>query len=95
MIHGAMITARKIIVTGQVQGVFFRRFVVEHALRLGINGYVVNKNDGSVEIIAEGDTESLDQFITLCKQGPKNAQVERLTVQTVAPNGYSEFKIMY
>ena len=65
---------------GQVQGVFFRRSAKEEADRLGLFGWVRNDGDGSVETLAVGSKEKLDEFVKWCKKGPSLAQVERVEV---------------
>ena len=67
-------------VTGQVQGVFFRRSAKLEAERLGIVGWVKNSDEGSVEIMAQGDKKSADEFIKWCKKGPPFAKVEKVDV---------------
>jgi acylphosphatase len=66
-------------ITGRVQGVWFRATVKERADELGIKGWVRNTDDGAVEILAEGEEDSLDQFRQWCRKGPPMAQVEELS----------------
>lgn len=68
----------RIVIIGRVQGVFFRASTRDEALRLGIGGWVRNQNDGSVEIVAEGDREQLEEFIDWCRTGPPDARVDEL-----------------
>ena len=65
-------------VHGGVQGVGFRASARYEALRLGLKGWVKNNYDGSVEILAVGPQESLEDFLAWCRQGPRWAQVERV-----------------
>lgn len=65
---------------GQVQGVFFRAYAKEMADRLGIVGWVRNNDDGSVEVLAEGPKDKLEEFVRWCKEGPSLAQVEKVEV---------------
>ena len=67
-----------IIVSGNVQGVFFRAKTKEAADRLKVSGWVKNKMDGTVEIIAEGNKDSVDRLIQWCRLGPQGAVVEDL-----------------
>ncbi len=57
-----MTETRKLVVSGLVQGVWFRKFVTDTANRLGINGWVRNAEDGTVEILAAGNPESLERL---------------------------------
>ena len=67
-----------IIVHGYVQGVFFRANAASVANRFGLTGWVKNCSDGSVEIIAEGEKEKLNELLEWCRKGPSGAQVERV-----------------
>lgn len=67
-------------VFGVVQGVFFRKTTKEKADELGVLGWVRNDRDGSVEIMASGEKNTLDQFIAWCKKGPPMAKVEEVEV---------------
>jgi len=63
-------------VYGHVQGVFFRKFVVNEALMLSITGYCRNRLDGSVEVLAEhADREVLEILLSMCWRGPRMAEV--------------------
>ncbi len=66
---------------GRVQGVGYRYFAQRQARKLGITGYIENKNDGSVYIEAYGSEENLKEFIELLKEGPPLAIVEKVIVE--------------
>ncbi len=68
----------RFLVTGRVQGVFFRASTREQALRLGLAGSAVNRPDGSVEVIASGDTAALAELERWLRQGPSSARVENV-----------------
>ena len=63
------------LILGRVQGVGFRYFVVDQARRLGLVGWTRNRLDHSVEVVAEGDTDSLEQFLTALHRGPRASEV--------------------
>ena len=65
-----------LIVTGTVQGVFFRASALEQAQSLSLTGWVKNLPDGGVEIVAEGPRYALDQLVEWCHRGPPGARVE-------------------
>lgn len=71
-------SAARFIVTGKVQGVFFRASTREQAQRLGLRGHAINLPDGSVEVIAVGDDDAIDTLERWLHQGPPMAQVERV-----------------
>ncbi len=79
-----------IVVKGRVQGVFYRASTKDEAERLGINGWVKNRNDGSVEILAEGDELVVRELIEWCKKGPPHAKVKEVKVDWEEYKG--EFK---
>ena len=64
-----------IVVSGQVQGVFFRAGTVNEAKKLGLLGWVRNNTDGSVEIVAEGARSQLEKLLEWCVHGPEGADV--------------------
>ncbi|KHF25981.1 acylphosphatase [Solemya velum gill symbiont] len=71
------------IVIGQVQGVFFRASTQQVAQQLGISGYAVNLPDGSVEVVAHGETDNLDKLKQFLGTGPKAAAVYSLVCESV------------
>jgi len=86
--------AVRIIISGKVQDVFFRKFIKEHSDRLELKGYAKNNNDG-VEAWLEGDSESINKMIELCKKGPRDAIVEKTEVIDENVNNFKNFKILY
>jgi acylphosphatase len=78
------------IVTGMVQGVNFRWFTQRRASELGLVGYVRNRPDSSVELVAEGPRESLDRLLDAVRAGPAMAAVENVNV--VWDTGTGEFR---
>lgn len=66
------------IISGRVQGVGFRYHARETARGLNVTGYVRNRSDGTVEVVAEGGEESLRQFLSWLHTGPRLAQVEKV-----------------
>lgn len=76
----------EILVNGLVQGVGFRYFVVRHATRLKLNGYVQNLNSGEVLTVVEGDKINIEELFKLLKLGPSHAHVKNAWIE------WSEFK---
>lgn len=68
-------------VSGKVQGVFYRDFVVKHARHLALTGYVRNMPDFTVEIVAQGFRDSLEEFLEHARRGPFLARVSRCDVE--------------
>jgi acylphosphatase len=86
--------AVRVYVFGTVQEVFFRAFVKEQADKLGIKGYVRNKDDNSVEAWFEGNAKEVNKMIEICKKGPEHAVIERLDVVDEKFQGMKNFKII-
>jgi acylphosphatase len=66
------------IVHGDVQGVGFRYFVQRKGQQLGLRGWVRNNDDGTVELVAEGSRQALDQLRRALEEGPRLARVDRV-----------------
>jgi len=73
------------IVSGRVQGVGFRWFVQDRAEELGLRGTVCNRRDGSVEVQAAGERETLEQLLTLLRRGPSASRVDDVNVDWECP----------
>jgi acylphosphatase len=76
-----------VVVRGRVQGVYFRASTRDQADELGLAGWVRNRTDGSVELLAEGETAQLEQLVTWCHSGPRGAAVRDVTVEWQATAG--------
>jgi acylphosphatase len=82
-------------VRGRVQGVFFRASSQREAKRLGLTGWVKNRPDGGVEILAEGEEDGLKELISWANRGPTAARVERVDVRWRSFVGdFSDFRII-
>jgi acylphosphatase len=84
--------ARRMVITGRVQGVGFRAFVVEAARGLGLGGWVRNRRDGSVELHAEGEAAALEALRAACGRGPLLARVDRVVEEPAAAEGHRGFR---
>jgi len=72
---------------GQVQGVCFRNWTMERARALGVRGWVRNRRDGSVELVAYGADEAVEALVGACRTGPPAARVERIEVDMAEGEG--------
>ena len=84
-----------LIVSGRVQGVFFRDNTRRKAKELRLTGYAKNLPDGSVEIVAEGNEDKLDELIKFIKKGPGVAMVEGIKVTHKEPENFKTFEIRH
>ncbi|MGD9812512.1 MAG: acylphosphatase [Sphingobium sp.] len=73
--------ARRLRIHGRVQGVYFRGWTVETAQQLGLDGWVRNRLDGSVEALAVGPAKAVEALITASHQGPPAARVDHVDVE--------------
>ena len=82
------------IVRGRVQGVFFRASTQREAKREGLTGWVANRADGSVEIVVEGEDETLREFLGWVQRGPTGAQIDRVETRWRSFTGeFADFRI--
>jgi acylphosphatase len=78
---------RRVVVRGDVQGVFFRDSTRKEAERRGVSGSVTNRSDGAVEAVFEGPPEAVEAMVAFCREGPSRAQVEDVEVTEEQPEG--------
>ena len=87
---------RYILISGVVQGVGFRHFTRQNAMRLGVRGYAKNLPNGKVEVVAEGDKATLDEFVKILWKGPPASRVEDVKVEARPHSGeYTSFGVKY
>ncbi len=72
---------------GRVQGVGYRAFCADEAMRLNVDGYARNLSDGRVEIVAEGDEATLRRFVERLREGPALARVDEVSYRWEEPTG--------
>lgn len=81
---------------GRVQMVMYRDSARRHAKKLDLVGWVMNKSDGTVKLIAEGEEKNLKQFIDWCYNGPMLAKVDKIDISWQEATGqFKEFNIKY
>ncbi|HXF36819.1 MAG TPA: acylphosphatase [Actinomycetota bacterium] len=83
----------RVVVSGRVQGVFYRATCAEHARRLGVAGWVRNLPDGRVEAAFEGPDAAVDAMVSWCGEGPPYARVEGVEVHAEDPRGEAGFRV--
>jgi acylphosphatase len=85
----------QLIVRGRVQGVYFRAAAQREARRLGLSGWVRNRPDGSVEILAEGEEQAIRELYGWAQKGPSAARVERVDTRWRSYSGdFADFRII-
>ena len=86
----------RVIISGRVQGVFFRAYTMETAAALKLNGWVRNLHDGSVEAVFEGEDANVQKMLEWCKKGPPHATVKKVDAAEEPYTGeFRDFRITY
>lgn len=86
--------AKKLFLSGSVQGMFFELFVQEQAKMLGLAGFLRKLEDGRLEVFIEGDGENVDSFITQCKEGHQHVKIRNIEEKDERFQGMQDFKIL-
>lgn len=84
---------RRVIVHGEVQGVFFRDSARREASGRGVSGWVSNTPEGTVEAVFEGEREPVERLVGFAEEGPPNARVERVETFDEEPEGLDGFEV--
>ena len=84
---------RRVVVRGDVQGVFFRDSCRRKARSRGVAGWVTNRPDGAVEAVFEGEPDAVDALVDWCARGPRGADVASVDDTTEEPQGLSDFEV--
>ncbi|QIG51269.1 acylphosphatase [Nordella sp. HKS 07] len=80
-------------IRGRVQGVGYRAWVADTALRLDLTGWVRNRRDGSVEAVFKGADEAVAHMLAACRKGPRSAVVHDIVVSEAADEGWRDFAV--
>ena len=87
---------RYILISGKVQGVGFRHFTRQNAMKLGVHGYAKNLPNGKVEVVAEGDKATLDEFVKILWKGPPASRVDDVKIEARPHSGeYTSFGVRF
>jgi acylphosphatase len=84
---------RRVVVHGQVQGVFFRDSARRRAQQHGVAGWVTNRWDGAVEAVFEGEPDAVERMVRFMHEGPRGAIVEHVDVTEEEPEGLPGFSV--
>jgi acylphosphatase len=84
---------KRVVVHGNVQGVFFRDTTRQKAQQYGVAGWVENRSDGAVEAVFEGEPEAVERMVAYCREGPRGADVNRVEDTGEEPEGLSGFDV--
>ena len=84
--------SKRLIISGRVQGVGYRQWMVDKARELGISGWVRNRLDGSVEALVAGDIAAVEELLRLCRRGPRMAEVVSIEEDMADPPEHFGFR---
>jgi acylphosphatase len=87
-------SSKRLLITGRVQGVGYRAWMVEQATALGIDGWVRNRADGAVEALISGTADAVEELARACRRGPRFAQVDSLIEEISDPPEEPGFLLM-
>ncbi len=82
-----------LLIIGKVQGVFFRASTKDEAIKHGIKGWVQNKQNGDVEVLASGEEKNLEEFVKWCHKGPSKAIVKNVVISKINEPYLHDFHI--
>jgi acylphosphatase len=88
-----MTIRRRILVSGRVQGVFYRDACRQEADRIGVRGSARNLDDGRVEVIVEGDPDAVEAMTEWCRSGSEAASVSNIDIEEESPRGEDAFSV--
>lgn len=86
--------AIRLYLKGTVQSMFFRLFIKENAEKLNVKGFFRKLDDGRAEVFLEGESANVEQAASICKQGPKYAQIREVEQKDAYLQGFKDFRII-
>ncbi|WP_419760283.1 acylphosphatase [Acidisoma sp.] len=87
-------SSKRLIMSGRVQGVGFRAWMVERATALGVDGWVRNRSNGTVEALISGTADAVEELARACRRGPRFAQVDSVIEEIAEPPEEPGFLLM-
>ena len=86
---------RRVLVSGRVQGVWFRDTCEREAVARGVAGWVRNRDDLRVEAVFEGPAVAVEEMVAWCRIGPPHAEVSGVEIVEESPNGETAFRVLW
>ncbi len=86
------LTTLRLRIEGTVQAVGFRHFATVEARKLGLDGWIRNRSDGTVEALASGETRAVEAFVALCMRGPPGGKVTNVDLHAAEPPSERGFR---
>jgi acylphosphatase len=79
------ISSLRLRIEGFVQAVGYRHFAIQEATRLGLDGWIRNRTDGTVEVLVSGETKAVEAFVAASMRGPQGARVKNVEIHNAEP----------
>ena len=86
--------SRRFFITGSVQPRFFNQFIKENADKLGIKGFIRNLEDNRIEIFIEGNVESMEKMVPLCRRGQQHSLIRKVEEKDERFQDFKDFRIL-
>ena len=86
------LTSLRFRIEGSVQAVGYRNYLIAEATKLGLDGWVRNRSDGTVEALASGPTKAIEAFFTVCARGPEGSRVANVEMHKAEPPAEKGFR---
>ena len=86
--------AVRLTITGNLQSLFFKQFIIDNALKNNVFGFLRNLDSGKVEIFLEGQDNNVDSMIQVCSQGPKFAQIRSVDQKEERLQDFKDFRVL-
>ena len=84
----------RLFISGSVQPLFFNRFIKDNADKLDIKGFIRNLENGKIEIFVEGDIDSMDKMVPLCRRGPQHSIIRSVEEKEERFQDFKDFKVL-
>jgi acylphosphatase len=88
------VSSKRLLISGRVQGVGYRAWMAERAMALGVDGWVRNRADGTVEALISGTADAVEELARACRRGPRFAQVDSLVEEIADPPDEPGFRLL-
>lgn len=86
--------SKRLVLTGNLQSLFFEQFIKENAVKLGVRGYLRKLDSGKLEIFIEGNVDEVDEMVSICKRGTQHTQIRNVDEKTEKFQDFKDFKVL-
>lgn len=86
--------SKRLVLTGNLQSMFFEQFIKGSADKIGVRGYLRKLEDGRLEIFIEGDNEKVDEMTEICKRGAQHSQIRHVEEKAERFQDFKDFRVL-